>query len=112
MLIDALHLFRTGGSPQDVHRAPPGAISFVQLCDAVAQVPDTPETLLLEARSGRLAPGCGMLPLNELLAELDDKAVLSLEVPTNGDLSAEKHAENIFKATQKMMAAIKAPVCL
>jgi len=112
VLIDVLHLSRTGGSPGDVQRAP-GAVRCVQLCDAIAeQVPETPEGLLWEARSGRLAPGRGTLPLRELLAELDDGTAISLEVPTNGDVSSYQHARDIFQSTMDMMSSVEDAVCL
>jgi sugar phosphate isomerase/epimerase len=105
VLIDVLHLVRTGGSPRDVRRAPAGAIRCVQLCDADAVPPDTPEALLQEARSGRLPPGRGSLPLLEFLAELPESTVLSLEVPNNGSSSPEQHALEVFQASQGLLAA-------
>lgn len=111
VLIDVLHLSRTGGSIHDVQRAP-GGIHFVQLCDVIVEhVPQTPEALLQEARSGRLAPGRGTLPLRELLAELEEGTALSLEVPTNGNASPQKHALDIFQSTRKMLASIEEAVC-
>ncbi|CAM3145167.1 sugar phosphate isomerase/epimerase family protein [Janthinobacterium lividum] len=107
VLIDALHLWRTGGSPRDIRRAPAGTISFIQLCDAQAEPPTTPETLLQEARSGRLAPGCGALPLWELLTEVPDGTVVSLEVPSARSVDPEQHARNVFRSTQDMLAAHK-----
>lgn len=106
VLIDALHLWRTGGSPLDVRRAPAGVISFVQLCDAVAERPGTPETLLQEARAGRLPPGRGALPLGELLAELPDGTALSLEVPSARSVEPEQHALDVFQSTLNMIGSL------
>ncbi|MCW7538517.1 sugar phosphate isomerase/epimerase [Aquabacterium sp. A7-Y] len=107
VLIDLLHLARTGGSPRDVHRAPAGAIRCVQLCDAAAAAPLTPEALLQEARSGRLPPGRGGLPLREFLAELPEGTALSLEVPSDGSSSPEAHARDVFQATQEVFASMR-----
>lgn len=106
VLIDALHLWRTGGSPLDVRRAPTGSMSFVQLCDAAAERPATPEALLQEARAGRLAPGCGALPLSELLAELPDGTAISLEVPSTVKMDPEQHARDVFQSTRSMIASL------
>ena len=66
-LIDALHLSRTGGTPQDVRRTPASLIRSAQLCDAVAERPSSNQAIIQEARSGRLPPGRSALPLRDLL---------------------------------------------
>lgn len=105
ILIDALHVWRTGGSERDVDGVPPALIRTVQLCDAPWERPTTPEALLEEARTGRLAPGCGGLPLRALLAVLPDEAALSLEVPTREGVSLAQHVRDVFNATQALMAS-------
>lgn len=107
VLIDALHMFRTGGSCLDIRRAPPGVVNSIQLCDAVASPPANMEALIVEARSGRIQPGCGVLPLRELLAELPGGTRISLEVPTNGAVSLEHHARDIFESTQRLIASMR-----
>jgi len=107
VLIDALHLFRTGGSPRDVHKAPPGVIHSVQLCDAVALPPANLEASINEGRSGRLPPGRGALPLQELLTELPSETIISLEVPTNAPVNQEQHARAVFESTQLLAASLK-----
>jgi sugar phosphate isomerase/epimerase len=110
VLIDVLHLSRTGGSVRDVRRAPAGVICSVQLCDAVAEIPTTPETLLQEARAGRLPPGRGALPLREFLAELPDDTAISLEVPTDSSIDPEAHALRCFQSTQELIASLNTAV--
>ena len=80
VLIDALHLARSGGSPEMVAAIPVGRIAMAQLCDAPAETPIFDE-LAAEARSRRLHPGEGDLWLNELLDVLPDGLPISLEVP-------------------------------
>ena len=77
VLIDNLHLARTGGSPADVARLDRALVPYVQLCDAPA-VP--PGSLIEEALDHRVAPGSGALPVAEFLAVLPDDTPLSLEV--------------------------------
>jgi len=101
-LVDALHLSRTGGSPADLHGVPPPLIRSAQLCDAPAPRPTSNEAIINEARSGRLPPGEGGLPLRELLAALPDHAALSVEVPMGGDAPAELRARRIHEATRRL----------
>lgn len=99
-LVDALHLSRTGGLPSDLRNVSPERIKSAQLCDAPSERPASTETIIQEARSGRLPPGQGGLPLCELLAELPEHAVLSVEVPMADEAPAEERARQIFAATQ------------
>jgi sugar phosphate isomerase/epimerase len=80
LVIDALHLVRSGGSVDAVAALPPGAVAVAQLCDAPATAPP-PGELPTEARERRLQPGEGGLPLHALLDALEDGVPLSLEVP-------------------------------
>jgi sugar phosphate isomerase/epimerase len=105
VLVDALHLARTGGSPSDLGGIPPRLIRSAQLCDAPAATPTSTEAILAEARAGRLAPGEGELPLCALLAVLPADLRLSLEVPTASGQPAEAHARHVFEATQRLIAA-------
>lgn len=104
VLIDALHLSRTGGSPDLLRDIAPGLIRSVQLCDARAERPIGNEAIILEARSQRLLPGEGALPLRDLVAALPDHAVLSVEVPVSEDVSPEDHARRLFDAAQRLLA--------
>jgi sugar phosphate isomerase/epimerase len=110
LLVDALHLSRTGGSPLDLRRAPVALIRSAQLCDAVAEQPATQEAIIKEARSGRLPPGRGALPLREVLAELPAGTTLSVEVPMDGSAGPEQHARDNFEATQSLFASIRQSV--
>lgn len=80
VLIDALHLARSGGSPAMVAGIPAGQIAMVQLCDGPMESPGIDE-LATEARTRRLHPGEGALWLNELLDALPDCLPIGLEVP-------------------------------
>jgi sugar phosphate isomerase/epimerase len=102
VLVDALHLARTSGSPGDLKGVPDGLIQSAQLCDAPAERPASIDAIIREARSGRLPPGEGALPLPELLAELPDDVQLSVEVPMADASPPEARARRIFDATQKL----------
>ena len=82
VLVDPLHLARSGGTVDDVRRLPARLVPYLQFCDAASAgpAPDL-ETAGAEARRTRLAPGDGVLPLAGLLAATPPGAALSLEVP-------------------------------
>ncbi len=82
VLVDALHLQRSGGSAADVRALDPALIPYLQLCDAASREPATdPAAAAREAGSERLAPGDGCLPLGDLLDAVPPGAAVSLEVP-------------------------------
>jgi sugar phosphate isomerase/epimerase len=106
-LVDALHLSRTGGSPADLKGVPIQRIRSAQLCDAPARRPASTEAIIQEARSGRLPPGRGELPLCELLAALPEDATLSVEVPMESGAPAQDRARVIFEAAQELFATCR-----
>jgi sugar phosphate isomerase/epimerase len=79
LLIDTMHLMRSGSSVADVAALAPELIGYVQLCDA--PLVSQHASYMDEAMSARLVPGEGELPLSELLAALPRDLVVSLEVP-------------------------------
>jgi len=62
VLIDVLHVFRSGGTPEMLAAVPADALGSVQLSDALQKDP-TDSDIIAEAREGRLLPGEGELPL-------------------------------------------------
>ena len=79
VLIDNLHLSRSGASVEDVRTMPTGLFPYLQICDAPAQRPADFGGLLDEALNGRLCPGEGSLPIAELLQAVPN-VPLSFEV--------------------------------
>jgi sugar phosphate isomerase/epimerase len=79
LLVDTLHLARSGGHPADLRRVPRPLLRYLQIADAVGPAPTTPESLREEALHGRLLPGDGELPLGATLAEAPD-VPLSFEI--------------------------------
>lgn len=85
VLIDAMHLFRSGATAVDVAALDPALIGYAQLCD----VPLTSHLSYAdEARYERLPPGEGELPLLDLLAALPRDMVVGLETPMLGEAKA------------------------
>lgn len=79
VLLDSMHVFRTGASLADIAALDPAMIGHVQLCDARSDWPDG--DYMTHAKFERLAPGEGNLPLREFLRALPDGLVIGLEVP-------------------------------
>jgi sugar phosphate isomerase/epimerase len=79
VLIDNLHLSRSGSSIEDVEAMPIELFPYLQICDAPAERPTDFGGLLDEALNGRLCPGEGSLPIVELLQAVPD-VPLSFEV--------------------------------
>ena len=81
VLIDALHLHRSGGKIAAIRDIPPALLSYVHLCDAPIEMPPDLDAIMMEARVARLIPGDGGLHLAELMSALPRDAVVSLELP-------------------------------
>jgi sugar phosphate isomerase/epimerase len=79
VLIDNLHLSRSGSSVEEVQAFPTELFPYLQICDAVAERPTEFGELLDEALNGRLCPGEGSLPIAELMQAIPD-VPLSFEV--------------------------------
>ena len=106
ILLDALHLARSGGSPAELRNVDLKNIAFLQLSDAPRLAP-RPEDLRLESRTRRLHPGEGELPLRELLAALPPELPIDVEAPRAADagLSARDKAMRAAEATRRFLAS-------
>lgn len=109
VLVDALHLSRSGGSPAAVAALPPKLIAYMQLCDGPAKAPRR-EDLAREARNERLPPGEGALWLDELFDALPDNVPISVEVPRRVDVgrSAKERAVLAGDAARAYLAKYRA----
>ena len=83
ILIDTLHLARSGGKLSDLHALDPNLIGLMQICDAPLSGPLPHETnaILAEARFGRLPPLEGELPLLDWMRAVTPSTPISVEVP-------------------------------
>lgn len=109
LLIDPLHLARTGGSPADLAAIDPHRFPYAQFCDALASGPppsDVP-AIINEALDLRLLPGDGALPLAELLAVLPHDTPLSVELRSaalrDGFPDPAERARVLLEATQRWL---------
>jgi sugar phosphate isomerase/epimerase len=109
VLVDPLHLRRSGGGPGDVAAcvaAHPERFPYAQLCDAPLQAPgDDVRSLYGEAVRARLNPGDGELPLRALLDALPAGVPLSVETPVLAlaDRSPAERARAAFQTTRRLL---------
>jgi len=107
IVVDAIHLDRSGGSADDIRSLPPAHWAYFQICDAPAQKPASEEELLFQARSARLPPGRGGLDLVGMLRAIPADSVISIEAPMHGLpglLPPVPRARMLLEATLEVMA--------
>jgi sugar phosphate isomerase/epimerase len=87
LVIDTMHVGRSGATAAELAALDPALVAHIQLCDAPISpvIPD----YLTEAMYERQVPGEGELPLADMLAALPrDKVVIGLEVPRRSEAEA------------------------
>jgi sugar phosphate isomerase/epimerase len=83
VLVDTLHLIRSGGAMTDLASIDPHLFPYAQLCDAPAVGPlpvDEGDAFIVEALDGRSCPGDGGLDLSAFVAGFPDSTPMSLEI--------------------------------
>lgn len=105
---DPLHLSRSGESPKDFDEIDPGRIFYAQICDAPAQRPATLDDCLLEARTGRLYPGEGGLPLVDYVRAMPPGCEIEVEVANAIDknLPPVERATKVGNALRLFIASV------
>jgi sugar phosphate isomerase/epimerase len=78
ILIDALHVWRCGVDLRELAGLDPGLVAYLQICDAPLA---PPRDAVAEARTARLLPGAGELPLGDLLAAVPSTVPVAVEAP-------------------------------
>ena len=107
LLIDTMHLGRTGSGPQDVARLDPVLIDYIQVSDA----PLKPRfaTYFEEAMYERMVPGEGELGLRELFTVLPADRVYAIEVPLRTEAKAgvdvRVRLAKCVEATRRLLTA-------
>lgn len=97
LLIDLLHVTRSGGTPRDLANVPGHLIGHIQISDAPLAAPPESE-IPAEARERRWPPGEGELPLLELMnalpagIPLSTEAVTTRSIPELGPLESARRA--------------------
>jgi sugar phosphate isomerase/epimerase len=126
VLLDALHIQRCGTPVSELAGVDPSLLSYLQICDAPlaqphglpvpARIPrgqqaDQGDDAVLEARTMRLLPGEGELPLAELVAALPADLPVSVEAPSlaaRHDLSPAEYAARARRSLATLVPARRA----
>jgi sugar phosphate isomerase/epimerase len=87
ILVDFLHLFRSGGDVAVLTSINPALIRSCQICDAPLSAPpgEGHQRFIDEARTNRLLPGAGELPIRSILDALPSDVSISAEIPLRGE---------------------------
>lgn len=105
VVLDLLHLFRSGGGPKDVSQnAVP--LVLVQLCDAVG-TRSASFGLRQEALADRRYPGEGDLPVRDVLSAVSSGVPMTLEAPVaqHAGLTPAERARRAGSALRAFVAA-------
>ncbi len=81
ILVDALHLSRSGGRPDDLAAYDPALFDVAHLCDAARDPPPSGD-LRTEARGARLYPGEGALWLEDFVRAFSPLTAFAIEAPS------------------------------
>ncbi|MBI5090039.1 MAG: sugar phosphate isomerase/epimerase [Actinobacteria bacterium] len=112
VLVDPLHLQRSGSAPSALDGIDRSRLPYLQLCDAPLTAPAGGiESLIDEARHARLLPGAGELPLTELLRRVP---AVPLSVEVHDDAARRRHspaelARLVGQHTRTWLAAADQP---
>ncbi|MFM5907274.1 MAG: sugar phosphate isomerase/epimerase family protein [Novosphingobium sp.] len=79
VLLDSMHVFRTGTDLADIAALDPAVIGHVQLCDSRAGL--DAQAYMTCAKSERLVPGTGELALHDFLKAIPQGKIVGLEIP-------------------------------
>jgi len=81
ILIDLLHMGRSGSTLEELRALPREWFRFAHVCDAEREVPPTMERVIRTARCERLFPGEGSIDVRGILSCLPADIPYSLEIP-------------------------------
>jgi sugar phosphate isomerase/epimerase len=106
VVVDLLHIMRTGSQLGDVSALNPRLIGSAQICDGLADI--EPQDLSEEAAYERMVPGEGNFPLVEFLRAIPAEVVLGIEVPLRArresGMSALDRSRLVVDATRNIQA--------
>lgn len=108
LLVDALHMHRSGSCPEDLAQIDPAWLHVFQICDAPLVFDPGSDALRYFARTARRFPGEGNLDLSGWLRYLPADVMVSVEVPNHFLLKTTRpavRARRAFESTATLMGA-------
>jgi sugar phosphate isomerase/epimerase len=112
LLVDALHLNRSGGSPTLLNTVPADIFASLQICDAPEARPPSLDDITVESRFERLLPGQGGLPLVDLVRAYPSNAPLGIEIPMRSredSVGSQEFLKQCFDTTVSLLERASAP---
>jgi sugar phosphate isomerase/epimerase len=110
VLVDTMHMTRSGSWPRDAQLIDPETVGYIQLCDAPLK--QRYENYTEEGMYERMVPGTGELPLREIMAALPRDKVVGLEVPqrslANEGIGPRERLQPCVEAARKLLASLEA----
>jgi sugar phosphate isomerase/epimerase len=106
LLVDALHLSRSGGTPDELAKAPRKALASLQLCDAPGEKPANLDAISHESRFARLIPGEGGLPLADVVRAFPDGLPIGIEIPNRvleDEIGSQAFLCRCYEATARLV---------
>lgn len=111
VLVDTLHVDRSGGSAEEIASIPKDLIAYAQICDGYAPRPTDFDTMIFQARNERAFPGEGSLDLASMVRALPPGIPLSLECPTKRlerPLTAVERAQRCLASIKSLLGSVVA----
>jgi sugar phosphate isomerase/epimerase len=105
ILLDALHIQRCGTEIGQIERVDPRLLGYLQLCDAPLE--PAGGDAAAEARTDRLLPGEGALPLTGLLSAVPAATPVAIEAPRlslRGELTPAQFAARARRSLDQVLA--------
>jgi sugar phosphate isomerase/epimerase len=105
VLLDALHIQRCGTDIGQIAQMDPRLLGYLQLCDAPLEPAGA--DAVAEARTGRLLPGAGSLPLTRLLSAVPPATPVAVEAPNRSlrrELTPAQFAAAARQALDRVLA--------
>lgn len=106
ILVDALHVGRSGMTLDDIRAIPRQLLHYSQICDARAGTHFTKEELIHTARCERLVPGAGTIDVKGLFETLPHDLPVSVEVVDlrrMADVSPREWARYCLQKTREFL---------
>lgn len=109
LLVDTMHLVRSGSGASELAGVDPGRIGYAQLNDTTLR--PRMDNYLEEAMFERLVPGEGDLPLRDILAALPADIVIEIEVPQRSfalaGVSPIERLRPCVEAARRLLAGVQ-----
>ena len=109
LVVDMMHVGRSGGTAAELAAVDPASIGYIQICDCTIVPKDASYEVIYE----RMRPGDGELPLRDLLAALPRGLMVGIEIPqrslAEAGIGPRERLGACAAATRSLLAELDAP---